>query len=111
MTEGHSAILRLNGVGYRASIEATAQNQTPLFPGQRFLSLKLGYSHPVDLPIPANVKTSTPQPTRILLEGIDKDEVTQFAAEIRGWKRPEPYKGKGIFLGDETIRLKAKKIK
>jgi large subunit ribosomal protein L6 len=111
VTEGHSAILRLNGVGYRASIEARAENQTPSYPGQQFLSLKLGYSHPVDLPIPPGVKTSTPQPTRILLEGIDKDEVTQFAAEIRGWKRPEPYKGKGIFLGDETIRLKAKKIK
>lgn len=54
---------------------------------------------------------STPQPTRILLEGADKEVVMQFAAEIRQWRKPEPYKGKGIFVNDETIKLKAKKIK
>ena len=57
------------------------------------------------------VKASTPQPTRILLEGPEKRIVKQFAAEIRAWRKPEPYKGKGIFVDDETIRLKAKKIK
>ena len=57
------------------------------------------------------VTASTPQPTRILLQGPDKEVVNQFAAEIRIWRRPEPYKGKGIFVNGETIKLKAKKIK
>jgi large subunit ribosomal protein L6 len=57
------------------------------------------------------VKASTPQPTRILLQGSDKQVVTQFAAEIREWRRPEPYKGKGIFINGETVKLKAKKIR
>lgn len=63
------------------------------------------------MPVPQNVKASVPQPTRILLESFDKQVVTQFAAEIREWRRPEPYKGKGIFVNNETIKLKAKKIK
>ncbi|KAI7969968.1 hypothetical protein EIK77_000364 [Talaromyces pinophilus] len=84
---------------------------TAEFPGQQFVSLKVGYSHPIELPIPKGVKASTPQPTRILLESIDKEVVTQFAAEIREWRKPEPYKGKGIFVNGETIRLKNKKIK
>lgn len=57
------------------------------------------------------MRASCPAPTRILIEGIDKEVVKQFAAEIRAWRKPEPYKGKGIFVNDETIRLKAKKIK
>ncbi len=57
------------------------------------------------------MKATVPQPTRILLEGPEKEVVLQFAAKIRMWRKPEPYKGKGIFVNGETIRLKAKKIK
>ncbi|KIW24761.1 uncharacterized protein PV07_10454 [Cladophialophora immunda] len=111
VSEGHLCILRLVGVGYRATIEDTAQTKTPQYPGQKFVNLKLGYAHPVEMGVPRGVKASTPQPTRILLEGCDKQVIKQFAAEIRAWRKPEPYKGKGIFVNDETIRLKAKKIK
>lgn len=99
------------GVGYRATIEDSATTVKSQYPGQKFVNLKVGFSHPVELGVPQGVKASTPQPTRILLEGIDKEVVTQFAAEIREWRRPEPYKGKGIFVNGETIKLKAKKIK
>ncbi|KAK1069905.1 54S ribosomal protein L6 mitochondrial [Friedmanniomyces endolithicus] len=108
---GHTAILRLVGVGYRATIEPTALTKQPTYPGQKFVSLKVGYSHPIELGLPEGVTASTPQPTRILLEGVEKEVVMQFAAEIRAWRKPEPYKGKGIFVNDETIKLKAKKIK
>jgi len=111
VSEGHTAILRLVGVGYRATVENTATTVSPEFEGQQFVSLKVGYSHPIELPVPKGVKASTPQPTRILLEGIEKEVVMQFAAKIRMWRKPEPYKGKGIFVNDETIKLKAKKIK
>ena len=111
VSEGHPAILRLVGVGYRATIESKAVTKFPEYEGQKFVSLKVGYSHPIELGVPVGVKASCPQPTRILLEGIEKEVVKQFAAEIRAWRVPEPYKGKGIFVNDETIRLKAKKIK
>lgn len=111
VSEGHSAILRMVGVGYRATVENTAVTVQPSFPGQKFINLKVGYSHPVELPIPEGVKASTPQPTRILLEGVEKEVVMQFAAKIRKWRVPEPYKGKGIFVNGETIKLKNKKIK
>ncbi|KAK5123627.1 hypothetical protein LTR85_002665 [Meristemomyces frigidus] len=111
VSEGHTAILRLVGVGYRATIESTAVTKQPEYPGQKFVSLKVGYSHPIELGVPQNVTASTPQPTRILLEGVEKEVVMQFAAGIRQWRKPEPYKGKGIFVNDETIKLKAKKIK
>ncbi|KAF7511057.1 hypothetical protein GJ744_005288 [Endocarpon pusillum] len=111
VSEGHSCVLRLVGVGYRATIENTAITKTPEYPGQQFVSLKLGYAHPIEMPIPLGVKASVPQPTRILLEGCEKQVVAQFAAEIREWRKPEPYKGKGIFVNNETIKLKAKKIK
>ncbi|MCJ1380122.1 hypothetical protein MMC17_003225 [Xylographa soralifera] len=111
VSEGHNAILRLVGVGFRASVESTATTVKPEYPGQQYVSLKVGYSHPIELGLPRGVKASTPQPTRILLEGTDKEVVNQFAAEIRMWRKPEPYKGKGIFVNGETIRLKAKKIK
>lgn len=111
VSEGHICILSLVGVGYRASIESTATTVEPEYPGQQFVSLKVGYSHPIELGVPKGVKASTPQPTRILLEGVDKNVVTQFTAEIREWRKPEPYKGKGIFVNGETIRLKAKKIR
>ncbi len=111
VSEGHTAILRLVGVGYRATIEPTAITVKPAYPGQQFVSLKVGYSHPIELGLPMGVKASTPLPTRILLEGIDKEVVNSFAATIRKWRKPEPYKGKGIFVNEETIKLKAKKIK
>lgn len=111
VSEGHSAILVFVGVGYRASVESTATTKQPEYPGQQFVNLKVGYSHPIELGIPPGVKASTPQPTRLLLEGADKETVMQFAANIRQWRKPEPYKGKGIFVNGETIRLKNKKIK
>lgn len=111
VSEGHICILSLVGVGYRASVEPTATTVEPTYPGQQFVNLKVGFSHPIELGIPQGVKASTPQPTRILLEGVDKHVVTEFAAKIREWRKPEPYKGKGIFLNGETIRLKAKKIR
>lgn len=92
-------------------MEKTATTVQSEYEGQQFVSLKVGYSHPIELGIPKGVKASTPQPTRLLLEGIEKEVVMKFAAEIREWRKPEPYKGKGIFVNDETIRLKAKKIK
>jgi large subunit ribosomal protein L6 len=103
--------LRLVGVGYRATVEPTATTVSPEYPGQQFVNLKVGFSHPVELGIPKGVKASTPQPTRLLLEGIEKEVVMQFAAKIRMWRKPEPYKGKGIFVNGETIKLKNKKIK
>ena len=111
VSEGHTAILRLVGVGYRATIEPSAVSVQPEYPGQQFVSLKVGYSHPIELGVPLRMKASTPQPTRILLEGPEKEVVNQFAAKIRKWRVPEPYKGKGIFVNGETIKLKAKKIK
>nr|OQO22027.1 hypothetical protein B0A51_08437 [Rachicladosporium sp. CCFEE 5018] len=111
VSEGHTAILRLVGVGYRATVENKAITKSPAYDGQKFVSLKVGYSHPIELGIPVGVKASTPQPTRILLEGAEREVVMQFAAEIRAWRKPEPYKGKGIFVNGETIKLKAKKIK
>jgi large subunit ribosomal protein L6 len=109
VSEGHTAILRLVGVGYRATIEERPKKAE--FEGQKFVCLKLGFTHPVEEPVPFGMKASTPQPTRILLEGINREEVMSFAARIRKWRRPEPYKGKGIFVNDETIKLKQKKIK
>lgn len=103
--------MSLVGVGYRASVESTATTVAAEYPGQQFVSLKAGYSHPIELGVPQGVTASTPQPTRILLQGPDKQVVTQFAAEIRAWRKPEPYKGKGIFVNGEKIRLKAKKIR
>ena len=111
VSEGHTTILRLNGVGYRATVENATVTKSPGYPGQQFVSLKVGYSHPIELGVPKGVKASTPQPTRILLEGAEKETINSFAAKIRKWRPPEPYKGKGIFVNDETIRLKNKKIK
>ena len=111
VSEGHFATLRMVGVGFRATLEDSAVTKSPQYPDQKFLSLKCGFNHPVELPVPLGVKASVPQPTRILLEGAVKEQVNQFAASIREWRKPEPYKGKGIFVNGETIRLKAKKIK
>ncbi|KAJ3089781.1 hypothetical protein HK102_005508 [Quaeritorhiza haematococci] len=94
VTEGFTVPLRLVGVGYRA-----------LFEDGR-LSLKLGYSHPILMDIPKGVEVAIPAPQRIILQGIDLQQVTQFAAKIRTWRPPEPYNQKGIFVGDETIKKK-----
>ena len=102
--------MRLVGVGYRATVEDKAETKEQEYPGQQFVSLKVGYSHPIELGVPKGIKASTPQPTRILLEGLEKQALNQFAAEIRQWRKPEPYKGKGIFVNNETIRLKSKRI-
>lgn len=109
VSEGHTAVLRLVGIGYRATVEARPAKEE--YPGQPFVCLKLGFSHPVEMGCPKGVKASAPQPTRILLEGINREELMSFAARIRRWRVPEPYKGKGIFVNDETIKLKQKKIK
>jgi large subunit ribosomal protein L6 len=109
VSEGHTAVLRLVGIGYRATVEARPNKEE--YPGQPFVCLKLGFSHPVEMGCPQGVKASAPQPTRILLEGINREELMSFAARIRRWRVPEPYKGKGIFVNDETIKLKQKKIK
>ncbi|KAM5348712.1 hypothetical protein ACJ41O_008536 [Fusarium nematophilum] len=109
VSEGHTAILRLVGVGYRASVEERGGKEE--FPGQRFLCLKLGFTHPVEEGIPRGVTVSTPAPTRILIEGIDREAIMSFAGRVRKWRPPEPYKGKGVFINDQTIKLKQKKIK
>ncbi|KAI7922567.1 54S ribosomal protein L6 [Pyricularia oryzae] len=109
VSEGHTAVLRMVGIGYRATVEDRPEKEE--YPGQKFVCLKLGFSHPVELGLPLGMKASTPQPTRILLEGINREEVMSFAAECRKWRVPEPYKGKGIFVNDETIKLKQKKVK
>jgi large subunit ribosomal protein L6 len=94
VSEGHSTILRMVGVGYRATIESSASTKSAEYEGQKFVSLKVGYSHPIEMGVPKGVTASTPQPTRILLEGPEKEVVNQFAAKIRKWRVPEPYKGK-----------------
>ncbi|KAK1244638.1 hypothetical protein MKX07_003437 [Trichoderma sp. CBMAI-0711] len=109
VSEGHTAILRLVGVGYRASVEQRGAKET--FPGQKFLCLKLGFTHPVEVGIPRGVTVTTPSLTRILIEGPDREALMSFAGVVRKWRPPEPYKGKGVFINDETIKLKQKKIK
>lgn len=109
VSEGHTAILRLVGVGYRASVEQRGAKEQ--YPGQKFLCLKLGFTHPVEVGIPKGVTVTTPSLTRILLEGPNREELMSFAGVVRNWRKPEPYKGKGVFINDETIKLKQKKIK
>jgi large subunit ribosomal protein L6 len=70
------------------------------------LVMRLGFSHPVIMDIPDGIQLTIPAPQRIILQGIDKQKLTQFAAQIRKWRPPEPYNQKGIFVGDETIKKK-----
>lgn len=84
ISEGHVLVIRLNGIGYRAALEEN----------DRVLSLKLGYCNPVVLQIPEGVSASCPQPTRIVLESADKHKMTAFAADIRNYRKPEPYNQK-----------------
>ena len=97
VTEGYSKKLEIKGVGYRAQKQGNK------------LILSLGYSHPVEMIDPEGVTTTLPDANTIIVSGIDKEKVGQYAAEIRDKRRPEPYKGKGIKYSDEVIRLKAGK--
>ena len=84
VTEGFTKVLEINGVGYRAQAQG------------KKLKLQLGYSHDVDLDVPEGLEVKTPDQTTVEISGIDKQKVGQFAAEIREWRKPEPYKGKGL---------------
>jgi large subunit ribosomal protein L6 len=95
---GFEKKLQLVGVGYRAQAQ-----------GQK-LNLTLGFSHPVDYPVPEGVTIETPSQTEVVVKGVDKQRVGQVAAEIRAFRPPEPYKGKGVKYADEFIvRKEAKK--
>jgi len=98
VSEGFTKELDIVGVGYRA---------TPK--GADALELALGFSHPVKIQAPAGVTFEVPVPTQIVVKGIDKEQVGQVAANIRAWRKPEPYKGKGIRYRDEVVVRKAGK--
>ena len=98
VTEGFSKKLLISGVGYRAQAQG------------RNLKLQLGYSHDVNFPVPEGVEVKTPDQTTVEISGIDKQKVGQVAAEIRRWRKPEPYKGKGIkYRGEYIFRKEGKK--
>ena len=98
VTEGFTKVLEITGVGYRAN----SQGKT--------LKLQLGYSHDVDFAVPEGIEIKTPDNTTIEISGIDKQKVGQVAAEIRRWRKPEPYKGKGIkYRGEYIFRKEGKK--
>ena len=99
VTSGFEKKLSLVGVGYRAQ----AANET--------LNLTLGFSHPIVYKMPEGVKVETPSQTEILIKGIDKQKVGQVAAEVRAYRKPEPYKGKGVRYVDEVIVMKEAKKK
>ncbi|QRV77836.1 ribosomal protein L6 [Ceratobasidium sp. AG-Ba] len=105
ISRGFNVELNLVGVGYRAVLEPDPSKE-----GER-IALKLGFAHWIYVPIPAGITAKVPLPTRIVLSGNDKHQLGQFAANIREWRKPEPYKGKGIFVGGETIKLKDVKKK
>ena len=98
VTEGFRKELDIVGVGYRAQAK-----------GSNALELALGFSHPVSVTAPDGIEFVVPQPTRIEVHGIDKQLVGQVAADIRAWRKPEPYKGKGVRYVDEHVRRKAGK--
>jgi large subunit ribosomal protein L6 len=97
VSEGFSKVLKIVGVGYKAQVQG------------RSLQLNLGYSHPISYAIPEGVTIETPDPNTIVVSGIDKQAVGQCASEIRKFKKPEPYKGKGVMYTDEHVRRKAGK--
>ena len=99
VTNGFKKELEILGVGYRANIQGVN------------LKLSLGYSHEVDFKVPEDVKVTCPKPTEIVVEGIDQQAVGQVAANIREWRKPEPYKGKGIRYKGEYIFAKEGKKK
>jgi len=98
VTNGFEKRLEINGVGYRAHMQGSK------------LALLLGYSHEVNFAIPEGIQVQTPKPTEIVISGIDKQKVGQVAAEIRRWRPPEPYKGKGVkYAGEFIFRKEGKK--
>ncbi|GGF29626.1 50S ribosomal protein L6 [Aliidongia dinghuensis] len=99
VSNGFSVNLEINGVGYRAAVNG------------KVLNLQLGYSHDIDFPIPDDVKISCEKPTSITVTGADKQRVGAVAAKIRSFRKPEPYKGKGVKYATETIRRKEGKKK
>ena len=99
VTKGYEKKLELVGVGYRAAVQAKS------------LTLTLGYSHLINYAIPDGVTIETPSQTEIIVKGIDRQRVGQTAAEIRSFRSPEPYKGKGVKYSDEKISLKEAKKK
>ncbi len=99
VTEGFRKELEINGIGYRAQLQGNV------------LKLQLGYSHDVEFKVPEGVQITVPKNTEIVVEGIDKQLVGQVAANIREWRKPEPYKGKGIKYKDEYIFRKEGKKK
>ena len=96
---GYVKNLDVNGVGYRAAVS------------DGILTLQLGYSHDIKLAIPSDLEVKCSKPTEISISGIDKQKVGQFASEVRSFRKPEPYKGKGIKYADEVIRRKEGKKK
>lgn len=99
VSEGFQRKLQLVGVGYRAQAKGNA------------LALSVGYSHPVELDLPQGVSVETPSVTEIILSGSDKQVLGQFAAKVRSYRPPEPYKGKGIRYADEQVKRKEAKKK
>ena len=99
VTKGFEKKLTLIGVGYKAAAQGAK------------LNLAVGYSHPVNIDMPAGITVATPSPTEILIKGADRQRVGQIAAEIRAVRPPEPYKGKGIRYSDEKITIKETKKK
>ena len=98
VTAGYSKTLEITGVGYRAAVQG------------KVLQLNLGYSHDINYPIPEGIEIKTPKPTEIVVSGIDKQRVGQVAAEIREYRGPEPYKGKGVkYAGEYIFRKEGKK--
>jgi large subunit ribosomal protein L6 len=99
VSTGFTVNLEINGVGYRAAVQG------------KILNLQLGYSHDIAFPIPDDVKIVCDKPTSIIVSGADKQRVGQIAAKIREFRKPEPYKGKGVKYATETIRRKEGKKK
>jgi large subunit ribosomal protein L6 len=98
VTQGYTKVLEITGVGYRANSQG------------KNLKLQLGYSHDVDFAVPEGIEIKTPDNTTVEISGIDKQKVGQVAAEIRRWRKPEPYKGKGIkYRGEYIFRKEGKK--
>ena len=97
VTEGYEKKLEINGVGYRAAKQGNK------------LALTLGFSHPVEMEAPAGITIDVPAPNKIVVSGADKEVVGAVAADIRKWRKPEPYKGKGIRYEGEVVRRKAGK--
>lgn len=97
VSDGFRRELHIHGIGYRAAVQG------------KTLTLQLGYSHPVEFPVPEGVNVTTPDPTKIIIEGIDKQLVGETAARIRRLRSPDAYKGKGIRYSDEIVRTKVGK--